>query len=60
MRTPYRHFNTFMGDPVRLILGKEVLTAVKEDKLVEQSRAVGTALKEELQHEAVWEDQSQL
>ena len=44
MVTPYRHMNTFMGDPVRAILTASQNTVIKEDKLAENCRDTGAYL----------------
>ena len=49
MVTPYRHMNTFLGDPVRAILTAKQNTVIKEDKLAENCRDTGAYLKEKLE-----------
>ena len=48
MVTPYRHGNTYMGDPVRQILTAEQNTVIKEDKLSELAADTGAYLREKL------------
>lgn len=48
MVTPYRHMNTFLGDPVRAILTASQNTVIKEDKLTENCRDTGAYLSEKL------------
>ncbi|CAK1581944.1 unnamed protein product [Parnassius mnemosyne] len=45
---PYRVFNTWMGDPGKLILLKQVLTVIKNDNLICQTQETGKYLKEGL------------
>lgn len=45
LHTPYRHFNTFMGDPVRALLTATLTQVVTEDKLNEQAAEVGTYIR---------------
>jgi len=42
------HFNTFGGNPLAAAVGKAVLEVIKEEKLQENSKAVGTYFIEEL------------
>ena len=49
MVTPYRHINTFLGDPVRAILTAEQNTVIKEDKLIDLAAETGAYLVEKLQ-----------
>ena len=49
MVTPYRHINTFLGDPVRAILTAEQNTVIKEDRLSELAAETGAYLVEKLQ-----------
>lgn len=49
MYTPFRHFNTFFGDPVRAILTAELNKVVKEDKLIDLVNEVGDHLKGKLE-----------
>ena len=44
MVTPYRHMNTFLGDPVRAILTASQNSVIKEDKLAENCRDTGVYL----------------
>ena len=46
MVTPYRHINTFLGDPVRAILTAEQNTVIKEDRLTELAAETGAYLVE--------------
>lgn len=48
MATAYRHFNTFMGDPVRAVLTAKMNETVKEDKLIELCQEVGEHLQDGL------------
>ena len=48
MVTPYRHINTFLGDPVRAILTAEQNTVIKEDRLTELAAETGAYLVEQL------------
>ena len=43
--TPYRHFNTYMGDPVRTVLTAEQNKCIKEDNLLELVNETGSYLK---------------
>lgn len=45
---PYRVFNTWMGDPGKLILLEEVLKVIKRDNLLENVNRVGAVLKKGL------------
>ena len=49
MVTPYRHMNTFLGDPVRAILTASQNAVIKEDKLAENCRETGAYLKGKLE-----------
>ena len=42
------HFNTFGGNPLSCAVGSAVLDAIKEDKLQENCKEVGTLFLEEL------------
>ena len=44
MITPFRHFNTWMGDPVRSHLTAEQNAVIKEDNLCEQAKISGDYL----------------
>lgn len=48
MYTPFRHFNTFFGDPVRAILTAELNKVIKEDNIIDLVNEVGDHLKEGL------------
>ena len=48
MVTPYRHANTFMGDPVRSILTAAQNEVIKEDRLTENCQETGKYLSEQL------------
>ena len=48
MATPFRHFNTFFGDPVRAILTMHLNKAIKEDNLVELAVETGAFLETRL------------
>ena len=48
MATPFRHFNTFFGDPVRAILTMHLNKAIKEDNLVELAVETGAHLETKL------------
>ena len=45
MVTPYRHFNTFLGDPPRAVLTATMNQVIQEDGLVDQAARVGKHLK---------------
>lgn len=45
MYTPYRHFNTFFGDPVRALLTAKLNEVVKEDNLIDLANETGAHLK---------------
>lgn len=45
---PYRVFNTWMGDPGKLILLEEVLKVIKRDNLLENVNRVGAVLRKGL------------
>ncbi len=53
MVTPYRHGNSFMGDPVRQILTAEQNVVIKEDKLSELAAETGSYLHEKLSELAI-------
>jgi len=53
MATPFRHFNTFFGDPVRAILSAEVNKCVEEDNLAELAIETGAYMKTHLDDLAV-------
>ncbi len=53
MVTPYRHGNSFMGDPVRQILTAEQNVVIKEDKLSELAAETGAYLSEKLSELAI-------
>jgi 4-aminobutyrate aminotransferase/(S)-3-amino-2-methylpropionate transaminase len=44
MATPFRHFNTFMGDPARAVLTNSMLKMVEEDNLAELAIETGEHL----------------
>jgi len=48
MTTPFRHMNTFMGDPVRALLCSEQNKVIKEDCLSELAAETGAFLSEKL------------
>jgi len=48
MVTPYRHMNTFLGDPVRAILTASQNTVIAEDKLADNCRDTGAYLMDKL------------
>lgn len=48
LKTPFRHFNTWMGDPVRLLLSHKMIAVIKEDGLCEQAARVGEYLQKKL------------
>ena len=48
MVTPYRHMNTFLGDPVRAILTAEQNSVIKEDRLSELAAETGAYLVDKL------------
>lgn len=41
---PYRIYNTWLGDPTKVILLEKALHVIKRDNLLEQVRNVGKAL----------------
>ncbi|KAF4120798.1 4-aminobutyrate aminotransferase / (S)-3-amino-2-methylpropionate transaminase [Geosmithia morbida] len=45
----YRQFNTWIGDPARVLMSKAVIEEIKKNKLVEQCARVGNALYAELE-----------
>ena len=48
MTTPYRHMNTFMGDPIRIALTAAQNDIIKEDKLAELAVETGAYLQDKL------------
>ena len=48
MVTPYRHFNTWMGDPARAYLTAEQNAIIREDDLCNQARVSGSYLHEKM------------
>ncbi len=46
---PYRIFNTWMGDPAKLVLLEAIVATMQKDKLVEGAAMTGAYLKSELQ-----------
>ncbi|XP_072162609.1 4-aminobutyrate aminotransferase, mitochondrial isoform X2 [Bemisia tabaci] len=44
-KQPYRVFNTWMGDPSKLLILEEVLNVIKRDSLLENVRITGDVLK---------------
>jgi len=48
MVTPYRHFNTWMGDPVRAHLTAEQNEIIRDDDLCNQARVSGSYLHDKL------------
>ena len=49
MVTPFRHMNTFLGDPVRAILTAEQNKVIAEDRLADNCRETGAYLEAKLQ-----------
>lgn len=47
---PFRIFNTWMGDPNKLILLREVIKIIEQDQLVEKTHNVGKELMKGLMH----------
>jgi 4-aminobutyrate aminotransferase/(S)-3-amino-2-methylpropionate transaminase len=45
---PYQIFNTWMGDPVRILLLEQILNIIEEDNLIEKTAEIGRNLLEEL------------
>ncbi|KAK3828182.1 MAG: 4-aminobutyrate aminotransferase-like protein [Benniella sp.] len=45
---PYRNFNTWLGDPVRIIQAKTILDEIKKKDLVRNAAVTGAYLKKEL------------
>ncbi|KAI6170541.1 4-aminobutyrate aminotransferase, mitochondrial [Aphelenchoides bicaudatus] len=45
---PYRIFNTWMGEPTKLVVLEKVVEIIKRDNLVEKTKAVGDYLKSKL------------
>ena len=45
---PYQIFNTWMGDPVRIMLLERIIQIIREDLLVEKTAIVGDYLKDKL------------
>lgn len=41
---PYRIYNTWLGDPTKVILLEKALEIIRRDNLLEQVRTVGKAL----------------
>ena len=50
----YRIYNTWMGDPSKIILLEEVLRVIHQDKLIEAARDTGHFLLQGLQELQVW------
>jgi len=48
MVTPYRHFNTYMGDPVRFILTQELVKIIRDENLCEKAGSTGAYLQQRL------------
>merc|ERR1712060_536586 len=48
MDTPFRHMNTFMGDPVRAVLTAAQNDVIKEDDLASKAHEVGSYLESKL------------
>uniref|UniRef100_A0A1A9VU85 (S)-3-amino-2-methylpropionate transaminase n=1 Tax=Glossina austeni TaxID=7395 RepID=A0A1A9VU85_GLOAU len=44
-REPLRIFNTWMGDPAKILLLEQIVTVIKEDKLLKQVEKSGKVLK---------------
>lgn len=44
MTVPFRHFNTFFGDPVRAVLTMHLNKAIKEDNLIDLANETGAHL----------------
>lgn len=49
LKTPFRHFNTWMGDPVRLLLSQKMVAVIQQDRLSEQAARVGQYLRKKLE-----------
>ena len=45
MTIPLRHFNTFLGDPVRAILTQHMNKIIEEDNLIDLVNETGSTLK---------------
>lgn len=41
---PYRNYNTWMGDPMRALQAREIIRIIKDNKLVDYTRATGDVL----------------
>ncbi|VDK80717.1 unnamed protein product [Onchocerca ochengi] len=48
MKEPYRIYNTWLGDPTKVILLEKALQVIERDNLLEQTRRVGKALQSRL------------
>jgi 4-aminobutyrate aminotransferase/(S)-3-amino-2-methylpropionate transaminase len=48
LNTPYRVYNTWMGDPAKLLLLQATLEVMKKDKLLEGTLVAGAELKKGL------------
>ena len=46
---PYRQFNTWMGDPVRALLAKSIISQIRKYNLIENTKSVGNYLYEKLE-----------
>ena len=47
-KLPYQIFNTWMGDPLRILLLERIIDIIEEDGLVEKTNKIGEYLKNEL------------
>jgi len=45
---PFQIFNTWMGDPVRILLLEQILEIIEEDKLIKKTAEIGRNLLDEL------------
>jgi 4-aminobutyrate aminotransferase / (S)-3-amino-2-methylpropionate transaminase len=45
---PFQIFNTWMGDPVRILLLERIIDIIKDDKLIEKTAEVGDYFREKL------------
>ncbi|KAK6107810.1 Aminotransferase class-III family protein [Brugia pahangi] len=48
MKEPYRIYNTWLGDPTKVILLEKALKVIERDNLLEQMRKVGATMQSEL------------
>ena len=51
LQTPYRHFNTYMGDAARFVLTGALVDTVLEENLFEKATKTGAYLKSKLESE---------